>query len=160
MADRINGFRLTTLSPGVEGIQPKPGDHLVMHYTGRLRSNGKEFDSSLDRDKPFEFQIGKGQVIRGWDEGILEMKLGEKANLEISSAYGYGARGAGKAIPPHSELVFEVELLAINGRYSRDSNGRTRCSGCQEEEEHEKQFKGCGSCKTVSYCGRYVLQEN
>ncbi len=87
-----------------------------MHYTGTLKSNGSKFDSSVDRKKPFEFTIGVGQVIKGWDEGVITMKLGECATLNISADYGYGARGAGGVIPPNAALVFDVELLAINGK--------------------------------------------
>ena len=84
-----------------------------MHYTGTLES-GAKFDSSRDRGQPFSFQIGVGQVIRGWDEGVMQMSIGEKAKLLISSDFGYGAQGAGGVIPPNADLVFEVELLAIN----------------------------------------------
>jgi len=96
------------------GTMPKVGDKLTMHYTGTLASNGNTFDSSLDRGRPFQFTIGVGQVIRGWDEGVLQMSLGEKARLYISSDYGYGSRGAGGVIPPNADLIFVVELLAIN----------------------------------------------
>ncbi|KAL3816134.1 hypothetical protein ACHAXA_011631 [Cyclostephanos tholiformis] len=95
---------------------PKEGDKLTMHYHGTLASNGKKFDASRDRGRPFQFTIGIGQVIRGWDEGVLQMSLGEKALLHISSDYGYGSRGAGGVIPPNADLNFEVELLGINGK--------------------------------------------
>lgn len=85
---------------------------------GTLRSNGKKFDSSRDRGKPFVFSIGQGEVIKGWDQGVIKMSLGEKARLHISADFGYGARGAGKDIPPNSDLVFEVELLAIGNQYT------------------------------------------
>lgn len=78
-----------------------------MHYTGTL-TNGKKFDSSVDRGRPFEFTIGVGQVIKGWDEGVMKMSVGEKAKLEITPDYGYGARGAGGVIPPNADLIFEV----------------------------------------------------
>jgi FKBP-type peptidyl-prolyl cis-trans isomerase len=84
------------------------------HYTGTLAADGSKFDSSLDRGDPFAFTIGVGQVIKGWDEGVIQMSLGEKAKLEIPSEMGYGSRGAGGAIPPDADLVFEVELLKIN----------------------------------------------
>ena len=82
--------------------------------SGTLASNGAKFDSSIDKGRPFQFKIGIGQVIRGWDEGVAQMSLGEKAILKISSDYGYGARGAGGVIPPDADLNFEVELLKIN----------------------------------------------
>eukprot|EP00591_Stephanopyxis_turris_P002807 CAMPEP_0195524142 /NCGR_PEP_ID=MMETSP0794_2-20130614/23820_1 /TAXON_ID=515487 /ORGANISM="Stephanopyxis turris, Strain CCMP 815" /LENGTH=85 /DNA_ID=CAMNT_0040654305 /DNA_START=151 /DNA_END=408 /DNA_ORIENTATION=- len=85
-----------------------------MHYVGTLASNGTKFDASHDRGRPFQFTIGIGKVIRGWDEGVMQMSLGEKSKLNISSDYGYGARGAGGVIPPNADLVFEVELLKIN----------------------------------------------
>lgn len=87
-----------------------------MHYHGTLASNGSKFDASRDRGRPFQFTIGIGQVIKGWDEGVMQMSLGEKAMLRITSDYGYGARGAGGVIPPNADLNFEVELLAINGK--------------------------------------------
>jgi len=81
--------------------------------SGTLKSNGSKFDSSHDRGRPFQFVIGIGQVIRGWDEGVMKMSLGEKAKLTITSDYGYGSQGAGNVIPPNADLVFEVELLKI-----------------------------------------------
>ena len=107
------GVEVETLSAGDGKTFPKKGDMLTMHYVGTLKSDGSKFDSSRDRGKPFQFVIGIGQVIRGWDEGVVQMSLGEKARLVISSDYGYGAAGAGGAIPPNADLVFEVELLKI-----------------------------------------------
>ena len=108
------GVEKKTLTPGDNQNFPKSGDRLTMHYTGTLKnSNGKVFDSSVQKGRPFQFVIGIGQVIRGWDEGVMQMSLGEKAELQISSDFGYGARGAPGAIPPHADLTFEVELLAI-----------------------------------------------
>jgi len=78
-----------------------------------LTSNGTKFDASRDRGRPFKFTIGVGQVIKGWDEGVIQMSLGEKAILRITSDYGYGPRGAGGVIPPNADLTFEVELLEI-----------------------------------------------
>ncbi|KAJ3315389.1 FK506-binding protein 2B [Blyttiomyces sp. JEL0837] len=91
----------------------KNGDKLSMHYTGTLFTTGEKFDSSLDRNSPFEFTLGTGQVIKGWDQGLLGMCVGDKRKLVIPPALGYGDRGAGAKIPGGSTLVFEVELLAI-----------------------------------------------
>jgi FKBP-type peptidyl-prolyl cis-trans isomerase len=88
----------------------------VMHYTGWLWENeakGKKFDSSLDRGTPFSFALGRGQVIKGWDEGVAGMKVGGKRTLLIPAALGYGTRGAGGVIPPNATLLFEVQLLEI-----------------------------------------------
>lgn len=82
-------------------------------YSGYLK-DGTVFDSSHKKGRPFQFVIGIGQVIRGWDEGVAQMSIGEKAILHITSDYGYGARGAGNVIPPHADLTFEVQLLKIN----------------------------------------------
>ncbi|XP_059055083.1 FK506-binding protein 2 isoform X1 [Achroia grisella] len=90
----------------------KQGDMLTMHYTGTL-DDGHKFDSSYDRDQPFSFQIGVGQVIKGWDQGLLNMCVGEKRKLTIPSSLGYGERGAGNVIPPHATLHFDVELINI-----------------------------------------------
>src|SRR5215813_12015970 len=98
------------------GASPKPGQICVMHYTGWLYENGqkgKKFDSSVDRNEPFEFPIGQRKVIAGWDEGISTMKVGGKRTLIIPPALGYGARGFPGAIPPNSTLIFDVELLAV-----------------------------------------------
>eukprot|EP00980_Cylindrotheca_fusiformis_P022467 scaffold9342_cov163-Cylindrotheca_fusiformis.AAC.2 len=107
------GVTKKVLQEGDGQTYPKQGDQLTMHYTGTLTDGGKQFDSSVSRGKPFQFVIGIGQVIQGWDEGVIQMSLGEKAILNISSDYGYGARGAPGAIPPNADLTFEVELLAI-----------------------------------------------
>jgi peptidylprolyl isomerase len=98
------------------GASPKPAQTCVMHYTGWLWENaakGKKFDSSVDRGQPFEFPIGQGRVIKGWDEGVSTMKVGGKRTLLIPAALGYGARGAGGVIPPNATLVFDVELLGL-----------------------------------------------
>jgi peptidylprolyl isomerase len=98
------------------GASPKPGQTCVMHYTGWLYENGvkgKKFDSSVDRNEPFEFPIGQKRVIAGWDEGVATMHVGGKRTLIIPPALGYGARGAGGVIPPNATLMFDVELLAV-----------------------------------------------
>ena len=100
------------------GASPATGQTCVMHYTGWLYENGqkgKKFDSSVDRGQPFEFPIGTGRVIPGWDEGVATMKVGGKRALIIPPSLGYGARGAGGVIPPNATLIFEVELLEVKG---------------------------------------------
>lgn len=95
-----------------EGREVKPGDYVTIHYSGTLE-NGKKFDSSYDRDEPFQTQIGVGQVIEGWDEGVVGMKVGGKRKLTIPSDLAYGERGAGGVIPPNATLIFELELLDV-----------------------------------------------
>ena len=98
------------------GAQPKTGQTVSVHYTGWLWQDGKKgakFDSSLDRGETFEFPIGLGRVIKGWDEGVLSMKVGGKRELLIPASLGYGARGAGGVIPPNATLLFEVELFEV-----------------------------------------------
>ena len=94
------------------GASPKVGQNVKVHYTGWLE-NGKKFDSSVDRGQPFEFTIGIGQVIKGWDEGVSTMRTGGKRKLIIPSGLAYGPRGAGSDIPPNATLIFEVQLLGI-----------------------------------------------
>jgi peptidylprolyl isomerase len=98
------------------GATPKPGQTVVVHYTGWLYNNGqrgKKFDSSVDRGQPFEFPLGKGQVIPGWDEGVATMKIGGERTLIIPPSLGYGSNGAGGVIPPNATLLFDVKLLAV-----------------------------------------------
>eukprot|EP00413_Alexandrium_margalefii_P014349 CAMPEP_0204528274 /NCGR_PEP_ID=MMETSP0661-20131031/9436_1 /ASSEMBLY_ACC=CAM_ASM_000606 /TAXON_ID=109239 /ORGANISM="Alexandrium margalefi, Strain AMGDE01CS-322" /LENGTH=133 /DNA_ID=CAMNT_0051534241 /DNA_START=62 /DNA_END=463 /DNA_ORIENTATION=- len=110
----LGGVTKDVLRAG-DGVHfPRPGDTVTMHYTGTLTESGEKFDSSYDRGQPFQTQIGVGQVIRGWDQGVPTMSLGEKAVLKMTSDFGYGSRGAGGVIPPNAGLTFEVELLKIN----------------------------------------------
>jgi len=106
-----SGLKYSDLKVGT-GDTAKKGDTVEVHYTGWLK-NGKKFDSSLDRGKPFAFQLGAGRVIKGWDEGVAGMKVGGKRKLIIPSKLAYGEAGAGEVIPPNAELTFEVELLKI-----------------------------------------------
>ncbi len=96
-----------------DGAEAKAGQTVSVHYTGWL-TDGTKFDSSVDRGQPFGFPLGAGRVIKGWDEGVAGMKVGEKRRLTIPASMGYGARGAGAVIPPNATLVFEVELLGVN----------------------------------------------
>ncbi|MCU0493440.1 MAG: FKBP-type peptidyl-prolyl cis-trans isomerase [Chloroflexaceae bacterium] len=106
------GLQIEKLVDGT-GATPKTGDTVVVHYTGWL-TNGKKFDSSVDRGQPFRFPLGRGRVIRGWDEGVATMRVGDKVRLTIPPDMGYGAQGVGNGlIPPNSTLIFEVELLDI-----------------------------------------------
>ena len=107
-----SGLKYWDLKKG-SGAVAKAGDSVHVHYTGWL-TDGKKFDSSIDRGSPFDFKLGAGMVIKGWDEGVAGMKVGGKRQLHIPAELGYGARGAGGVIPPDATLVFEVELLAIN----------------------------------------------
>lgn len=109
-----SGLQYEILKEG-KGASPKAGDKVKVHYTGTL-TDGTKFDSSKDHGQPFEFFIGKGQVIKGWDEGVMSMKVGETRKLIIPPGLGYGASGAGGVIPPNATLLFEVELLGINGQ--------------------------------------------
>ena len=96
------------------GNTPKPGQKVFVHYTGTLE-NGKKFDSSVDRNEPFDYTFGRGMVIQGWEEGLATMKVGGKRRLHIPSHLGYGEQGAGNIIPGNANLIFDVELLEIAG---------------------------------------------
>jgi len=113
--DLGGGLTLTITKPGDGKTFPQVGDELTMHYTGTLAKDGTKFDSSRDRKEPFKFPIGTGRVIKGWDEGVIKMSVGERGVLHVPADKGYGARGAGDVIPPNADLDFDVQLLAING---------------------------------------------
>jgi FKBP-type peptidyl-prolyl cis-trans isomerase len=106
-----SGLKYYVLKKGT-GAVAKSGDNVRVHYTGWL-TDGKKFDSSLDRGEPIEFPLGQGRVIKGWDEGVAGMKVGEKRQLQIPAALGYGDRGAGGVIPPNADLIFDVELVGV-----------------------------------------------
>ena len=105
-----SGLKVEILQDG-NGPVPKPGQTVTVHYVGTLLS-GRKFDSSRDRGTPISFVLGKGKVIRGWDEGLALMKVGTHARLTIPPELGYGASGAGNVIPPNATLIFDVELLS------------------------------------------------
>lgn len=96
-----------------KGASPEEGQEVTVHYTGWLKQNDQKFDSSVDRGTPFSFTIGKGEVIKGWDEGVATMKVGGKRKLTIPADLAYGSVGAPGAIPPNATLIFEVELLGV-----------------------------------------------
>jgi peptidylprolyl isomerase len=115
MNETPSGLKFEDTQVGT-GASPQKGQTCVMHYTGWLWVNGAKgakFDSSLDRGRPFEFPLGQGRVIKGWDEGVATMKIGGKRTLLIPAALGYGERGAAGVIPPGATLLFEVELLGV-----------------------------------------------
>jgi peptidylprolyl isomerase len=115
MTTTPSGLQYEDTRPGT-GATPTTGQTCVMHYTGWLwidGRKGKKFDSSHDRNDPFAFQIGRGRVIKGWDEGVATMQVGSARTLVIPAELGYGAKGAGGLIPPGATLLFEVELLEL-----------------------------------------------
>ncbi len=116
--EQITGLQYHIMNHGTGDTTPSPGQAVEVHYTGWLDNGGEQgakFDSSVDRGQPFTFVVGAGQVIKGWDETLLEMREGEKRYIIMAPELGYGAGGAGRAIPGNATLRFEVELLKIKG---------------------------------------------
>lgn len=109
---RRMGVTVQQVTPGNGQTYPKKGQVVVVHYTGTLE-NGQKFDSSRDRGQPFKFRMGHQEVIKGWDEGVAKMSIGERAILTCSPDYGYGAIGYPGVIPPNAKLIFDVELLKL-----------------------------------------------
>jgi FKBP-type peptidyl-prolyl cis-trans isomerase len=112
IVDTPSGLQYEEISEGA-GAEAKAGQKVSVHYTGTL-VDGKKFDSSRDRGKPFQFTLGVGQVIKGWDEGVAGMKVGGQRRLTIPPELGYGSRGTGGVIPPNATLIFDVELVEIH----------------------------------------------
>lgn len=108
-SEEESGLGIKIIQEG-SGALPENGMEVTVHYTGWLL-DGTKFDSSIDRGTPFKFKLGQGRVIKGWDEGVSKLKIGSKAFLKIPSKLGYGARGAGRSIPPNSTLIFEIDVL-------------------------------------------------
>ena len=111
MTETKSGLKIEDLKIGDKAVAMK-GKRVTVHYVGTL-ANGKKFDSSRDRNEPFVFKLGAGEVIKGWDEGVEGMRVGGKRKLVVPPTLGYGAHGVGGVIPPNAELHFEVELLAV-----------------------------------------------
>lgn len=112
LRDSLKNMKIEKINSG-NGASPKTGDTVTVHYTGWL-ANGVKFDSSVDRNDPFTFVLGTGQVIRGWDEGVATLKVGDKVRFTIPPELAYGNGGYPGLIPPDSTLIFEVELLSVS----------------------------------------------
>ncbi|KAL2195093.1 hypothetical protein P885DRAFT_79532 [Corynascus similis CBS 632.67] len=110
---QYQNLQIEVQQEGTGDVETQRGNTIDVHYVGTL-TNGNKFDSSRDRGEPLRFVVGQGQVIKGWDEGLLGMKVGEKRKLTIPPELGYGSRGAGGVIPPNATLIFETELVGIH----------------------------------------------
>lgn len=117
MIKEASGLAYEILTPAPEGAKaPQKGQNVSVHYTGWLNANGAlgtKFDSSVDRGQPFQFPLGMGYVITGWDQAVAGMKVGEKRRVYIPSNLGYGSRGAGSVIPANADLIFDIEVLSV-----------------------------------------------
>lgn len=137
-------FSLVACKPGDGKVFPKVGDKLQVHYVGVLAQDHSKFDSSRDRGTPFTFTLGKGEVIRGWDEGVMKMSLGERAILKIPAEKGYGAAGAAEGkIPPNADLYFDVELLAVNDKVAGRDTPAAPEQGFQGEDVAHADMETC-----------------
>ncbi len=156
MEEHESGLKFKDEKVGT-GDSPQPGDTVLVHYTGTLEADGSKFDSSLDRGQPFAFPLGQGRVIRGWDIGVADMKVGGKRILVIPPELGYGERGAGGAIPPNATLRFEVELLEILKPWpvSDSQTTESTASGLQyvKYSEGEGAQAKAGQTVSVHYSG-------
>lgn len=136
------GFSLFTCQAGDGKNFPRKGNDVRVHYTGRLVEGDAEFDSSRERGRPFAFTIGVGEVIAGWDEGVMRMSLGERALLRVPAAKAYGERGSSSgSIPPNADLYFDVELLTINGKEAGTPPAPEQ--GFEGEEKSHKNMETC-----------------
>jgi len=140
------------ITPGDDHTFPKKGDFLGVHYTGTLE-DGTVFDCSRKRGALFEFQVGMGGVIKGWDTGLLQFSLGERSTLRIPPNLAYGKQGAPPLIPSNATLNFDIQLFSINGRYA-EIGGKKVCGNCVKVEDDTTKYKACGNCRSVYYCGR------
>jgi len=123
----------STYTPADCSVKAKKGDQIKVHYTGTLHSNGNKFDSSFDRNQPLPVKLGAGQVIKGWDEGLVGTCLGEQRTLTIPANQAYGNRAVGGIIPANAALVFECELVEVNGQVAPPKSSDQSTPGAHEE---------------------------
>ncbi|KAF7330425.1 Peptidylprolyl isomerase [Mycena venus] len=145
----------TTYRPEDCSVKAAKGDQIKVHYTGTLHANGNKFDSSLDRGSPLPLTLGVGQVIKGWDEGLVGMCVNEKRTLTIPSDMAYGSRGFGSVIPANSALVFTVELVGLDSKALREAEQRTaaRMRFCTTAQRYVSPFSFCwGKTCTTEFC--------